>query len=111
MSNGSALLVTHEPLEPRMAGPAIRAWHLAQELAGARPVILATPAIRGLQSPHPAVTLVAYDPSNGAPLTELTRQSAVIITSGYLLRRYPALVRAGLPLAIDLYDPFVLENL
>ncbi len=111
MSNGSALLVTHEPLEPRMAGPAIRAWHLAQELAGARPVILATPAIRGLQSPHPAVTLVAYDPSNGVPLTELTRQSAVIITSGYLLRRYPALVRAGLPLAIDLYDPFVLENL
>lgn len=111
MSNGSALFVTHEPLEPRMAGPAIRAWHLAQELAGVRPVILAAPAVRGLQSPHPALTLVVYDPSNGVPLTELTQQSAVIITSGYLLRRYPALARGGLPLAIDLYDPFVLENL
>ena len=33
------------------------------------------------------------------------------MVSGYLLRRYPELAVAGVPLIVDIYDPFVLENL
>jgi len=109
LTAGPLLYVTHEPLEPRLAGPAIRAWHLAHELAAVRPVKLATPAIRNVSSSE--VTLVSYDRVTGAPLGELAGEAAVIIVSGYLLRRYPALAQAGAPLVVDVYDPFALENL
>ena len=105
------LLITHEPLEPRLAGPAIRAWHLAHELGRTRPVKLGTPLIRDINSLHPAVELVEYDRATGNPLGEIAQRAAVVIASGFLLRRYPALSQAGAPLVVDLYDPFVLENL
>ena len=103
------LLVTHEPLEPRLAGPAIRAWHLAHELAAVRPVQLATPSISEIHSSQ--VSLIPFDRVTGSPLKELSEQAAVVIASGYLLRRYPALAQGNAPLVIDAYDPFVLENL
>jgi glycosyltransferase involved in cell wall biosynthesis len=109
MRTDPILLVTHEPLEPRLAGPAIRAWHLAHELAGVRPTWLATPAVRDMRSSD--ITLVTYDRGAGAPLGELASQASVVIASGYLLRRYPTLVQADTPLVVDVYDPFVLENL
>lgn len=109
MRTDPILFVTHEPLEPRLAGPAIRAWHLAHELAGVRPTLLATPAVHNMQSAD--VTLITYDRGTGAPLGELAGQAGVVIASGYLLRRYPALVRGDAPLVLDIYDPFVLENL
>lgn len=109
MKQGPVLYVTHEPLEPRLAGPAIRAWHLAHELALVRPVQLAAPAIRDMHSDK--IALCSFDRVTGAPLGELASQAAVVIASGFLLRRYPALVQADAPLVVDIYDPFVLENL
>lgn len=109
MNERPVLYVTHEPLEPRLAGPAIRAWQLAHELATVRPVQLATPAIRDMHSDK--IALHTFDRVTGAPLGELASQAAVVIASGFLLRRYPALVQADVPLVVDIYDPFVLENL
>ncbi len=109
MPTGPILLVTHEPLEPRLAGPAIRAWHLAHELATVRPVQLATPSISGISSSE--VELISYDHASGSPLKALIDGAAVVIASGYLLRRYSALAQGDTPLVIDAYDPFVLENL
>ncbi len=109
MMKDRVLLVTHEPLEPRLAGPAIRAWHLAHELAGNCPTWLAAPAVHNMHSD--AVDLVTYGRASGSPLGQLARQAGVVIASGYLLRRYPALAEAEAPLALDVYDPFVLENL
>ena len=109
MKAAPLLLVTHEPLEPRQAGPAIRAWHLAHELAAVRPVQLATPAIHEIHSSE--VELITYDRATGSSLKKLAGQAAVVIASGYLLRRYPALAQAGVPLVVDVYDPFVLENM
>lgn len=111
MMQAPVLLVTHEPLETRLAGPAIRAWHLAYELAKVRPVRLAAPSVKDMVAQDPAVTLSAYNRATGQPLGEWAGEAAVVIASGFLLRRYPALAQAGKPLVVDLYDPFVLENL
>ncbi len=111
MTAAPILLVTHEPLEARLAGPAIRAWHLAHELAKTRPVTLATPAVHDLQPQSPNVQLTVYNRDTGEPLGRLAVGAAAVIASGFSLRRYPVLAQAGRPLAIDLYDPFVLENL
>lgn len=109
MTERPALLVTHEPLEARLAGPAVRAWHLAHQVAAVRPVQLAAPHLQQIHSSD--VTLLSYNRITGAPLRTLANQAAVVMVSGYLLRRYPGLVQAGAPLVVDLYDPFVLENL
>ena len=75
------LLITHEPLEPRLAGPAIRAWHLAHELGRTRPVKLGTPLIRDINSLHPAVELVEYD--RARHLGHLKLKSMLQIILGY----------------------------
>jgi hypothetical protein len=51
---------------------------------------------------------VAYD---GPTLAGLARGNDVLVVSGFLLRKFPFLKKTGKPLVVDIYDPFVLENL
>lgn len=103
------LIVSHEAPAARMSGPAIRYWHLAHALAGPVAVTLAVPGAPQLNST--TVRLAAYDRDTGAGLAALLAECEVLMVSGYLLRHYPALARAPQPCVVDLYDPFVLENL
>jgi len=103
------LIVSHEAPAPHMAGPAIRYWHIAQALASECQVCLAvpdTPLLAGEGFP-----VVGYERQGGAPLPALLAQADVVLAMGFLLRRYPFLQETDRPLVIDLYDPFILENL
>lgn len=103
------LIVSHEAPGLRMSGPAIRYWHLAQVLGADLPVTLAVPAPADPMGG--AATVVTYARESGAGLPALLAESDVVIAAGYLLRHYPAIARAAQPLVVDLYDPFLLENL
>jgi glycosyltransferase involved in cell wall biosynthesis len=103
------LIVSHEAVGARMSGPAIRYWQLAHALARSQPVTLAVPAPIELSSP--TVQLVPYRRDDGHGLAEAVAASDVILTAAYLLRHYPVLARVAQPMVVDLYDPFLFENL
>jgi len=103
------LIVSHEAPGERMSGPAIRYWRLAHALAAHLPVTLAVPGPPQLNSN--TVRLAGYDRDTGRGLDALLAVCDVTLVAGYLLRHYPALARAAQPCVVDLYDPFVLENL
>jgi glycosyltransferase involved in cell wall biosynthesis len=100
------LIVSEDVVGTSMAGPAIRCTEFARALAAHHPVTLAVPVPAAL--PAEPFTLAVYD---GSSLPELVRGHDVLVLSGFLLYKYPFLKQTGKPLVVDIYDPFVLENL
>jgi hypothetical protein len=91
-----------------MAGPGIRAWELARTLAERHPVTLAVPGRSDLQPDN--VQLVSYR-EPGSDLAALIGQADVLVGQGAVFLHHPVLLAHDLPLAIDLYDPMLLESL
>ena len=90
-----------------MAGPAIRAFELAGQLARVgHEVTLATPSSSQLETS--ALTVVSYD---GESLRGLAGRQDVIVVQGWILDRHPWLGELPACLVVDLYDPFPLELL
>ena len=102
------LIVSHEAPGAAMSGPAIRYWELAHALSSEHHVTLAAPGPVSLASAR--VQLAGYERATGEGLRPHLQQSDAVVVAGYLLRHYPFL-RQGPPLVVDLYDPFILENL
>ncbi|MBX5493074.1 MAG: glycosyltransferase, partial [Chloroflexi bacterium] len=103
------LLVAGDPVGAHMAGPGVRAWELARALARqGLPVVLAVP-----NADPPATgdcTVVSYA-ERPERLLPLARRAGALVVQGFLLQKAPALATLGKPLVVDLYDPFILENL
>ena len=106
MTQQRILIITHDIVGGRMAGPAIRSWEFARVLSREADVTLATPHPTSL-SPE-SFALVQYDSSR---LQSLASKSNVIVLSGYALWQFPFLTALELPLVVDIYDPFLLETL
>lgn len=102
------LIISHDVVGERMAGPGIRYWELARILSQEFEVILAAPGKPTIKSP--GFPLKGYEVDGGV-LADLTKVVDVIMVSGYLLHKFPLLKEAGKPLVVDVYDPFTLENL
>jgi glycosyltransferase involved in cell wall biosynthesis len=90
-----------------MAGPAIRAWHLAEDLAIDHEVTLLSTQACTVTAPG-FTALAAESPDQVAGLAA---SAEVAIVQGDVLDRFPVLTRADLPLVVDLYDPFLFEQL
>lgn len=101
------LVVTDDAVGPRMAGPAIRAWHIAAELArhGHRVTLAST-----LRATGDGDGFTVADGSGGA-LRPLATGQDVLVLQGYTLKHHPYLADTGARLLIDLYDPVHLELL
>jgi glycosyltransferase involved in cell wall biosynthesis len=112
-----------------MAGPGIRAWELARAVARAgHTVTLAAPRAQppgdAPSAPHAQppggdasvdqgedrLELMAYS-SAGDELREAAGRAEVVLVQSLVLANHPFLAALDKPLACDLYDPFVLENL
>ncbi len=110
------LVISHDVVERQMAGPGIRYVELAAVLGQEFEVTLATPNISSDDSPH---YVSSYDsphfrvhPYRDWPsLAGACEAVDAIVTSGFTLRQFPQVAELGIPLAVDLYDPFPLENL
>jgi len=100
------LIATGDVLQPKMAGPAIRAWHIARVLSREHEVRLASPHPCTLQ--HPDFPVVQADDRSFADLEDW---ADVIVFQGNLMRQYSAFRHTKKIVVADIYDPFHLEVL
>jgi hypothetical protein len=101
------LVLTPDVLRARMAGPAMRAWHIAQRLAEEHEVRLLT------TSPYCEVSsatfLVAGVGAEG--LAEAEVWCDVMILQGYVMYHHPVLAQSQKIIVFDIYSPLHLETL
>jgi len=100
------LIITDDTLGPRMAGPAIRAWNIAEVLSADHEVRLASTRKAQASSPHFAVC-----DGSGTMLAGLAQGMDIILVQGFTLRSHPWLADIGAHLVMDMYDPIHLEIL
>jgi glycosyltransferase involved in cell wall biosynthesis len=93
-------------LEPKMAGPAIRAWHMACTLAREHDVQLVS--TQGCSISHPDFLVRAVEDRE---LERLESWCDVLIFQGNLMRQHRVLRDTQKVVVTDIYDPFHLEVL
>ncbi|WP_373290031.1 glycosyltransferase [Longimycelium tulufanense] len=103
------LVVTGDALGEQMAGPAIRAWHMADVLSAEHDVRLVT--VNPRCAPPPAPFAVMQSRPRG--LAEHVDWADVIVLQGHAMEMAPQLKRAGSTKIVvcDVYDPMHLELL
>ena len=106
-STGRRIVVaTSEPVTARMAGPAIRAWHMADVLSVEHEVVLVSTEPCDRSHPRCDVRTVT-----SADLRELERWYDVLVAQTGFLTTHPFLRASDKVIVGDIYDPFHLENL
>ena len=109
------LIISDDVVGEKMAGPGIRAWEISRSLARELGVVLAVPDYSpgdagGLAGGAP-FEVIRYSVARPSLLKEAAGRSRIILVQGYVLSKLPFLGRLNAHLVVDLYDPFVLENL
>ncbi|HUI05104.1 MAG TPA: glycosyltransferase [Acidimicrobiales bacterium] len=102
-----ALVITDDVLTGQMAGPAIRARHIAEALTSVAEVVLATTS-GSCELPSSAFVAEAADERR---FEELERWCDVAVIQGYVLHNVPVMRRSDKRIVFDLYDPVHLEAL
>jgi glycosyltransferase involved in cell wall biosynthesis len=105
-SERRVLVLAFDPVTEAMPGPAIRAWHLAAELAKVATVTLASTS--AATRSHPTVDVCH---AQGRDLDRLVDDTEIIFAPTSVVRRHDAVTRADKPLCVDMYIPTHLENL
>jgi len=103
------LIISHDVVDTKMAGPGMRYLEMARALCQDLFVTLAVPADTSLEIP--GLRIVRYWEDRPASLQVLVDNSDVALISGYMVQKFPFLETTQTRLVVDLYDPFVLENL
>jgi len=103
------MVLTLDSIAPRMAGPAIRAWHMADLLAAEHDVRLVTsnPTFEPVPAPFPV------HHANRRELAAHVAWADIVVVQGHALEILPELKQAGSRtlLVCDMYDPIHLELL
>lgn len=104
------VLVTHEPIAENMSGPAIRVVEMARALTGGADCCIATPypVTRALP---PGVTGATYRFGDEGSLRRIVAGAGAVLIQGFTLHKFRFLDTLDVPLIVDLYCPFQLENL
>jgi glycosyltransferase involved in cell wall biosynthesis len=100
------LVASGDVLSSKMAGPAIRAWHIAVTLSREHDVQLVTTLDCDLSNPAFPVRHV-----DDRDLVGLEAWADVVIFQGHLMRQHAVLRNSSKVIVVDIYDPFHLEVL
>ena len=103
------LIVTGDRLSKQMAGPAIRAWNIANALGHEHDVRLVSTNYADVTSPLFEVAVAPVHNSRSMNVHE--KWADVILFQGYALSEYKALQDSDKIIICDLYDPMHLEQL
>ncbi|MDO8691835.1 MAG: glycosyltransferase family 4 protein [Dehalococcoidia bacterium] len=103
------LVISHDVVGSRMAGPGIRYWEIAGALSRRHETTLACPNQTDLEGR--GFQLTSYRREDPESLRELAEKAQIIVVCGDTLERFPWLRESDKPIVVDLYDPFILENL
>ncbi len=101
------LVITADAVSQRMAGPAIRAWNMAEVLSGAHEVRLIS------LNPHSVPPPAEFDVRHVTPRSmgpELSWAQLVVL-QGHVLEQIPSLKTSNHIVIVDIYDPMHLEQL
>jgi glycosyltransferase involved in cell wall biosynthesis len=99
-------VATADTLGEQMAGPAMRAWHIAEELAKEHDVRLIS--VQGCTLTHPAF---ATSEGGDEAIAELVAWCDVFIFQGWVQMHHPVIARSDKVVIADVYDPMHLEQL
>lgn len=103
------LVITGDPIGARLAGPAIRAWNMAEALSRDNDVVLVSMSrIEEMDAPFRLMRIAAGDDRSFAPLE---RWADVIIFQGHAMAVFDSLRRSEKIIVADIYDPMHLEQL
>ncbi|MET0420442.1 MAG: glycosyltransferase [Acidimicrobiia bacterium] len=100
------LIATGDVLETKMAGPAIRAWHMALALASEHDVELVSTLRCNLEHDD-----IEVRHAEGDDFVAAVRRADIVIFQGNLMALYPELRTTDRIIVADIYDPFHLEVL
>jgi glycosyltransferase involved in cell wall biosynthesis len=100
------VVATADILGDQMAGPAIRAWHLASALSAEHEVVL-------ISTNRCTLTSDRFETRQGGHdvLVELVEWCDVFVFQGWILRGCPELSASDKVVVADVYDPMHLEQL
>lgn len=101
------LVVTSDSISERVAGPAIRAWNMADVLAGEHNVRLIT--MNQHSNPPQAPFDVRY--VRPADMVPEVNWADIVILQGHVLEQVPVLKTSAKIVVCDIYDPMHLEQL
>lgn len=100
----NVLIISPETIKANMAGPSIRYYNFYLELIENHNVFLLHPASSNVMNMN------SGEISNHS-IIKWGKWCDVVITQGLTIYNYPIIKKIKKPLVIDLYDPFILENL
>ncbi|HEV2760979.1 MAG TPA: glycosyltransferase [Acidimicrobiales bacterium] len=100
------VIATGETLSARMAGPAIRAWAMADALAAEHDVELVTTGTCTITNPRFSIRSVGL-----ADMRGLERWCDIFVFQGLILSTFRWLIDSDKILIADIYNPFHLEQL
>lgn len=103
------LIITGDPIGAKMAGPAIRAWAMAEALAEANEVTLVT--LSGTEQMDAPFDIVHVRPGDERAMRKLERNSDVIVFQGLAMALFETLRKTKKIVVADIYDPMHLEQL
>ena len=121
----SVLLISHDLVGPRMAGPGMRYWELARVLSHSCAVTLAAPEGSRLpfsgdhtsgslgESPCDGASfrLVQYPRHDAETMRQWVQAAEVVVVPGDSLIEFPFLCSSDRCLVMDGYDPHTFESL
>jgi hypothetical protein len=102
------LVISGDIVDANMGGVGVRNWELAHALAPHCQVTLAAP--NAVDLPARGVEIISFGLEKG-DLRPYAARSDVIIAHGFILHFHPYLREMGVPLAVDLYTPYLLESI
>lgn len=103
------LVLTPDVIKQRLAGPAIRAWEMATELAKDHDVRLVSVTKVAVERHHPVFNVL--NEHRARRLRQHLRWADVVIVQGTITTQYPVILRLSRYLVVDLYDPMHIELL
>jgi GT2 family glycosyltransferase/glycosyltransferase involved in cell wall biosynthesis len=103
------LIITGDPIGPRLAGPAIRAWNMAELLSRDADVRLVT--LQGVKAVEAPFDIVHVTPGDEKGFAVHERWADVIVFQGHAMAIFDSLRTSSKVVVVDVYDPMHLEQL
>lgn len=103
------LVITGDPIGAKMAGPAIRAWHIAHALSGVSEVTLVT--LSGHEPMDVPFELRTVRPYDDRTMAKLERTHDVVVFQGDAMDVFDSIRNSTKVIVADVYDPMHLEQL
>ncbi|MCL6601789.1 MAG: glycosyltransferase family 4 protein [Paenibacillus sp.] len=100
------LIISPAAIKKNMSGPSIRYWEISKELSKSNNIILLVPNEDFLENKD--FTIMKITISN---LIKSLKKCDAVLLQGLTLWKYPFIKYFNKAIAVDLYDPFHLENL